>query len=544
MHNGTIALALALGQATLLAQPLPGQVALRNFALQDSLDRAVLLGDLDGDGIRDISIERYLGSSVGRRLDFYSTRTGALLRQIMSPPGQYYYEVGRLGDVDGDGHDDFCFHELMLGASYVSIRSGSTGTTIHRIQDGSIPGLDYMSVLGLDDINGDGRADFLLIDSAATVNGMQYAGMGVLVDGASLQPLRTHAGTAPGVWGGGLGALAVLGDLDGDGLRDYVLSDWWHIMAYSSRTGALLFNLPRLSYTYGDYMCDIGDINADGFDDFAFYDNGNPPYVSYSQVFVYAGPHSTPVWSHQFLYSGNPLADRYYVPLGRLGDLDGDGHCDYGFVGGAYGNQNTIFSGRTRAELSTWPITSNPNVGLWNYGSPGDIDNDGYNDLLGIVEWSANQAQITAFSGAPPGVTHIGQSCPAPSGYSAALAIGIGARQGRTMTVNLSGANPNVSAAILGVGFNNQQWNGTPLPIDLTPLGMPGCSWHIALATSLLLPTTSQNGLPHHGTHELTIPHDSGLLGVALYWQGLLLENGPTGLAGAVTNAARTTVGL
>jgi hypothetical protein len=508
------------------------------------LDLPVLLGDLDGDGIRDISIERYLGSSVGRRLDIHSTRTGALLHQLASAPGQWVFGASQLGDVDGDGQDDFAFHDWTQATTQITIRSGSSGAIIHSIPYGSITGMFGMGIMGLDDINGNGRADFLLMDSGATVNGMQYAGMGVVVDGAALQPLRAHTGTAPGVGGWGLGPLAVLGDLDADGLRDYVLADWWQIMAYSSRTGALLFNLPRLSYTYGQYICDIGDINADGFDDFAFYDNGNPPYVSYSQVFVYAGPHATPVWSHQFLYSGSPFADRYYVPLGRLGDMDGDGHCEYGFVGGAYGNQNTIFSGRTRAELSTWPRTSNPFIGLWNYGSPGDIDNDGYNDLLGIVEWSANQAQITAFSGAPPGVTHIGQSCPAPSGYSAALAIGIGAREGRTMTVNLSGANPALSAAILGVGFGNQVWNGTPLPIDLTPLGMPGCSWHVALATSLLLSTTSQNGLPHHGTHELTVPNDSGLLGVELYWQGLILENWPTGLAGAVTNAARTTVGL
>jgi hypothetical protein len=71
---------------------------------------------------------------------------------------------------------------------------------------------------------------------------------------------------------------------------------------------------------------------------------------------------------------------------------------------------------------------------------------------------------------------------------------------------------------------------------------MPGCAWYIAADTTMLLPTTSQSGLPHHAQQAIPVPQATALLGSVLYWQWFVLEPTASGLGGSVTRAVRTVV--
>ena len=511
------------------------QAVLQTFPLNHTFDVVTLIGDVDADGVRDLAIKRYAGSY---GIDIYSLRTGALLMQLVPPAQHWYYEVKWIGDVDGDGHDDIAYQELRPGAGYTVVRSGLSGAYLYQFL---WPGPGEPLIYGLDDLNGDGRCELLLSDASATVNGMQYAGRCDVIDGATGQVLRSHVGSFAGAR---LGGGPVVGDMDGDGVRDYLVArpgNWWGI---SGATGAQIFHHVPLTGSYGEYLTDIGDFNADGFDDIVFRDRGNYPFYTYERTLVFAGPSATQLlWSYTWLFQ-NPGPIRYYEPVGKIGDLDGDGYDDLALLGGTSSVTSTVLSGRDQSVLAGLVQAGGMAAQIWPLiGGPGDVDGDGIPDLLMRAFLASGPAFVILISGAPPGTAAFGTPCPDSTGIAPTIGIGIGARLGQTMTVNLSNATPNPFAAVLGLGSSDLQWNGTPLPIDLTLLGLPGCQWYVSGDALLALSTIGLNGTRHHATLEIPVPQNTQLLGVNLFAQWIVLELSPVGaLGGATTRALRATV--
>lgn len=522
----------------------PAQAVLRTFPLQNVFDVAEVIGDIDGDGVRDLAIHRSTLTGTGR-IDVYSVRTGALLHQWVPPTLHYYSDVQRVGDVDGDGLDDVSYSELRYTGTpsrFAVIRSGVTGQYIHQINGGA-----EFAARSLDDVNGDGRNELILSNSSATVGGLLEAGRVDIVDGATLQVLWSHVGTSAQQ---GLLIKAVVGDLDGDGARDYVLFDAGVYASsrlyrvFSGRTGAAITTFPPQSYSYGLDMVDIGDFNADGFDDIILADHGNPPAWGYHGTYVLGGPSLTQIlWQNVFVWGAPPnfaVGDHG----GRLGDLDGDGHADLVLQGGLAGDRVSLLAGRDASTLGTLPSSA---FGAWFVPaakpSPGDVDGDGFPDYWLTEDLVSGVVRVLHLvSGAPPGVTRFGSGCVDQTGHEPVIGVGVGARLGKDLTINLSNANPQLLAAVLGLGYSNTSWGGVPLPFGLAAFGMPGCTWHVAGDVTLTLPTVGQNGTRHHATHTITVPQQSALLGLDAYAQWLVLEAGVTGLAGSTTRAIRTTV--
>jgi hypothetical protein len=77
----------------------------------------------------------------------------------------------------------------------------------------------------------------------------------------------------------------------------------------------------------------------------------------------------------------------------------------------------------------------------------------------------------------------------------------------------------NLKAAVFGVGvlaFNGVggSWGSTPLPIDLGPLGAPGCFWHTSWEYSVGLVADTNATNPNIGSARwpnMTIPNDPSL---------------------------------
>jgi len=135
-------------------------------------------GDVDGDGIGDVFVGDYdarrggsnpnshdpLTTGTGRAY-LYSGANGHRLGVLNAESGGDGFGPGRIiPDVNGDGRDDvyvagYTWGPNFEGKAYVMSRGGATLRTMTGTQPFAGLGVD---AVGLDDVNGDGKTDFLL----------------------------------------------------------------------------------------------------------------------------------------------------------------------------------------------------------------------------------------------------------------------------------------------------------------------------------------------------------------------------------------------
>ena len=109
---------------------------------------------------------------------------------------------------------------------------------------------------------------------------------------------------------------------------------------------------------------------------------------------------------------------------------------------------------------------------------------------------------------------------------------------GANLTLAVTGLSPAVLTTVGAVGFTDQDWNGVPLPIDLTPAGFTGCTLHIDPALTVIA-----NPAANTASWSVQLPNNSGIIGQALFAQAfpLLIGANPAGVL--ATNAVEGIVG-
>ncbi|MBL8843689.1 MAG: FG-GAP repeat protein [Planctomycetes bacterium] len=321
------------------------------------------LGDLDGDGVG----EHYVGSAgdptIGGIGRIYSGATGALLHTLTGsdPTGQFGAAAVALGDVDGDGIDDFALgapKELVgsVRAGVVRILSGSTGVELHRF-DGSdasaaLGGPQRMANLG--DLDGDGVAELGLLDAEAGVK-FPYSVVRVLsaATGTPLFSAKFDSGVRESV---DLTSISALGDQDGDGVRDFVVGGVPNrpqqvqgraFVLSGARRGSLL----RIDRDVLDGWFSVGgagDHDGDGTPDFAF---------SFTDSLT-----NDPIVELASGTDGHSLGTIVGTPAGSTGrdfvagiDFDGDGTLDVA-IGDRDAHRLGVSVGELR--LQRWPSGS------------------------------------------------------------------------------------------------------------------------------------------------------------------------------------------
>ena len=155
----------------------------------------------------------------------------------------------------------------------------------------------FASVPG--DVDGDGIVDLYVSDWADGADGPR-TGRIYVVSGADGSRLLDIAGEGPGD-GFGIGA-ADAGDVDGDGRADLIVGAWQQDDAapgggkaylYSGRDGRLLWSLTSrvMGETFGFDATGLGDVDGDGAVDFLLtsaWSSVNGPRTG--RVFLIAGP--------------------------------------------------------------------------------------------------------------------------------------------------------------------------------------------------------------------------------------------------------------
>ncbi len=186
----------------------------------------------------------------------------------------------------------------------------------------------------------------------------------------------------------------ILGDLDGDGADEFIVSSRVETTIFDGRTGVEVVSLesaPGAGFTWASAA---GDANQDGVPDLLV---GIDDQVGPGVAMVLFGPSWTSQPSHT--WSGTVNGEGYGSYVRNVGDVDGDGVGDLGVCSPQWGiplpGYTEIRSGKTGALLATFT------GGAYTMGGVGDIDGDGLGDV--VVDDPA-AGRTTLFSVAPPAV--------------------------------------------------------------------------------------------------------------------------------------------
>jgi hypothetical protein len=265
-----------------------------------------------------------------------------------------FHESRSVGDVDADGYDDWVYTfdipELVYGGPRGpagTFRDADTTITAFPVA-GAADGHTDWNVRGAGDVNGDGHADLFFVGRV----------------GASEHGPMPHSY----LWYGGPERAREV-DLD---------------------VAAVVFDDPEQSVVW---LAGIGDIDADGYDDFGCtYELSDPaqqtgPSPVETSTYVYYGsPERLPANGSSVAPAARLLAT---ARVDALGDVDGDGYPEFQAsgpqrVGATATSLLRGAAGRLSGDVDVFGsgIPIGDIDGMTAVQAAGDLDRDGYDDFI------------------------------------------------------------------------------------------------------------------------------------------------------------------
>jgi hypothetical protein len=333
-------------------------------------------------------------------------------------------------DVNGDGYGDIAFGNVGVypgGAAGV----GSTPAISLSSPDGN-PSFGWTTA-SAGDVNGDGFGDFVVGQpgpDGSVGSVLVYHGGPA---GLSPQPTATIAGLEIN---GGFGTvLASAGDVNGDGYADIIVgangTNHGQGSAYifeggptglGSTPAATLLSPDSGQADFGFSVATSGDVNGDGFGDVIVGAPGftaGPSYTNHAFVYL-GGPEGLSTTPQAMLTNAagppGPAGGEFGWSVDCANDVNGDGYADVvvgaprvqGIAGSGYvylGGPTGILTSVSAILPAQGGAAQAQQEQGFSVSSPGDIDGDGYADVVTTAPGvDGYTGQVYVFPGSPTGV--------------------------------------------------------------------------------------------------------------------------------------------
>jgi len=371
-------------------------------------------GDVNGDGYADIA---FGVPGAGRIVVFHGGASGPPATPNFTGQGIVSHQHGRAvstaGDVNGDG-----FADVIVGAPYATNVQSEEGRAFLYLgsangltsppawqMESNVSGAHFgWSVAAAGDVNGDGYAD-VLVGAKDLTDGQSQEGRCYLFYGSATGLLTTPTWIADGsLVNAQLGfACATAGDVNGDGHSDVVAAGpytsnpqpqegrvaVWHGSADVPAQGVTWFAESNQSGAQLGRALALGDFNGDGYSDAVvgtgLYDNVG---ADGGRVLLYSGAPANLAGGASWTAVGVAAGDRFGDAVASAGDVNGDGYDD--LLVGAPRNQNRgaayLYMGAPGGlgGAPTWTTLGEQVGDLYGFalGTAGDLNGDGFSDVV------------------------------------------------------------------------------------------------------------------------------------------------------------------
>jgi FG-GAP-like repeat len=317
---------------------LRSPVCVQNLLPQYNAEYSV--GDVNGDGLTDIAILTWTEAMGLTRSLYHGARSGPIITLDRASVSMYSSSGNQrvsIADYNGDGFGDVVTYgsNEALTSQTISITLGGANGLGAVLSGNGVRALDYTQVVSLGDLDGDGYGD--LLQYGSEVRAHDYSGTSVLlgVPGPTFSPRGIPYRRV-----GGVRAISDLyaADIDGDGGTALFTGSYGLHSMLRVRNGhpTLAATWPRYStiqaLTVWEFMAKFmrmarpGDFDADGWPDVALSDWCDDPRDT---RLTCVGSHTRVYFGARGVYSREP---GWMVPLlgviGMPGDINGDGFDD------------------------------------------------------------------------------------------------------------------------------------------------------------------------------------------------------------------------
>jgi len=325
------------------------------------------IGDVNGDGCEDFLLsDKASGSSTeGHLLLFYGGHPPDSTADIVfSNPYPYDYygrEIENAGDVNGDHNDDFAavgvYPQDNLSRVFIYFGGGQLDTIPDVVLSELTITAGYgANVEGVGDVNGDGYSD-IAVFAANYGNGRGKVWI--------------YFGGNP---------MDSIADWEREGLGDH---NW-----------------------FGQDIAGKGDLNGDGYDDFAIYEWTGYPNLAQTNYYVFYGDSELDTIPDLVIDGEEYYPDIDIGNSSAIADLNGDPYSDLVLTAGR-SSVSIVFLGgnpmNTEIDLVLEGFSQAPPTYVFNIEveRAGDVNRDGYDDLLFSQTNTNLWSKVYVFLGSP-----------------------------------------------------------------------------------------------------------------------------------------------